>query len=147
MRIRQIIAAAAVAISAPAFSQALPLLGTYVSADGNFKFTVDRANAVNGQIRGAYATSNTPVGAEKETGAIGNYAWVKDEEGHSGQAPFEIKFGGHWRPDSWSFVIRDQWNGAYLADNTILAQGSRTYVAGDGSVQVTSLGTQVFMLH
>ena len=143
---RLAIVALGLAAGAAAFAQGLPLPGKYVSADGNFTLTITGANPGDGKMTGAYAANFGPSGAQQLQGHVGNYAWVDDLQGRSGQAPFVIRFGGGWREADWSYAQRDEWNGAYRADDTILAEGSRAYVASDGSVQVGSLGTQVFKL-
>ena len=53
---------------------------------------------------------------------------------------------GKYVSADWANAQRDEWNGAYRIDDTILAEGSRAFVASDGSIQVGSLGTQVFKL-
>lgn len=142
-----VVAAACLCFSAVALSQSGPVLGTYASADGNFVLKIAGANPGNGLISGSYEARSSPVGAFVDPGRVGRFAWVVQQSPQrDGLTPFGIRFGGQQRPDGWPYLVQDVWNGAYLVDNSIVAQGSRSYVSGDGTVQVDSLGKQVFRL-
>jgi len=125
---------------------AVPVLGTYLSADNHFKIQITNANPSNGQIDGVYATNESPQGPFTSQGTVGHYAWVANQQGQSGQAPFCINFTGSVRPNGFPYCIIDMWNGAYQTDNTMLLAGTRAYVNNQGQVQVVSLGTQKFAL-
>jgi hypothetical protein len=122
----------------------VPQLGTYLSQDGHIKIQIESANPSNGQMTGIYATNEGPEGPFTSSGAIGIYAWVANQQGQAGAAPFNIRFTGSVRPDKFPYCIVDSWNGAYQTDNTLLLAGTRAYVNNKGVVQVTSLGTQKF---
>jgi hypothetical protein len=123
----------------------VPVLGTYVSADKNFTLKISSANSTNGVITGVYTANYSPVGAFTAEGNVGSYAWVFNKgQGKDGVAPFNLSFSGSQRPDQRPYAIVDQWNGAYLTDDTILAEGSRAFVNSEGEIQVGSLGTQKF---
>ncbi|AUH52373.1 hypothetical protein CXB49_16950 [Chromobacterium sp. ATCC 53434] len=125
----------------------VPQIGTYVSADKNFSFKITSANASNGVIAGVYQANYSPIGSFKAEGEIGHYGWVFSKaQGKDGVAPFNLSFGGSQRPDGRAYNIVDSWNGAYLTNNTLLVEGSRAFVNSDGTVQVGSLGTQIFTL-
>jgi hypothetical protein len=134
------------ACGAFASAQSVPQIGTYVSADGRFVFRIATADPADGAITGGYEAKYSPIGVFSERGGIGHYSWVVNSQGQAGAPPFSISFGGSQRPDPWAYNIVDTWNGAYQMDNSILAEGSRSYVSSDGTVQVGSLGTQVFKL-
>ncbi|MFK7090683.1 hypothetical protein AAFM71_17890 [Chromobacterium violaceum] len=125
----------------------VPQTGTYISADKNFSFKITSANPSNGVIAGVYQANYSPIGAFKVEGEVGHYGWVFNKaQGRDGVAPFNLSFGGSQRPDGRPYNIVDTWNGAYLSNNTIQAEGSRAFVNSDGVVQVGSLGTQIFTL-
>ncbi|HVR99583.1 MAG TPA: hypothetical protein VMW27_23365 [Thermoanaerobaculia bacterium] len=123
----------------------VPQLGTYVSEDTNFAIKIDSANPSNGQIDGSYKASYSPEGPFSAQGSIGTYAWVfSDSQGKDGVAPFSLRVSGSIRPNKNPYCIMDTWTGAYRADNTLLMEGSRSYVNSKGSVQTASLGTLTF---
>jgi hypothetical protein len=122
----------------------VPQLGTYLSQDGHVKIQIESADPSNGQITGIYATNESPEGPFTEKGSIGQYAWVSNQQGQSGQAPFCIRFIGSVRPEGRPYCIVDTWNGAYQTDNTMLLAGTRAYVNNKGVIQVSFLGTQTF---
>ncbi|GAU04325.1 hypothetical protein BSLA_02f1855 [Burkholderia stabilis] len=125
----------------------VPLTGTYISSDKNFTFKITSADASNGVIAGVYTTNYSPIGAFTSEGNVGHYGWVFSKaQGKDGVAPFNISFGGSQRPDQRPYNIVDSWNGAYLTNNTIVAEGTRSFVNSDGVVEVGSLGTLKFAL-
>ncbi|MCX7289575.1 hypothetical protein [Janthinobacterium sp.] len=125
----------------------VPVLGNYVSEDKNFTFKISSADSSNGAISGVYNASYSPVGPLTSEGNIGHYSWVFNKsQGKDGVAPFVISFGGSARPDGRPYCISDAWNGAYQTDNSILAEGVRSFVNQDGVVQVRSLGTLRFAI-
>ncbi|AMP03558.1 hypothetical protein [Collimonas pratensis] len=125
----------------------VPAIGTYTSADKNFTLKISSANPSNGVITGVYSANYSPIGAFSVEGNVGNYGWVfSKSQGKDGVAPFNLSFGGAQRPDQRPYNIVDNWNGAYLTDNTILVEGTRSFVNSDGVVEVGSLGTLRFSL-
>ncbi|OHX14011.1 hypothetical protein [Chromobacterium sphagni] len=125
----------------------VPQTGNYISADKNFTFKITSANPANGVITGVYQANYSPIGSFHTEGDVGHYGWVFNKgQGKDGVAPFNLSFGGSQRPDGRAYNIVDSWNGAYLTNNTILAEGSRAFVNSDGVIQVGSLGTQIFTL-
>ncbi|MBS1914313.1 MAG: hypothetical protein JST22_20150 [Bacteroidetes bacterium] len=124
----------------------VPLLGTYLSSNGNFKIDITSANPSNGEIQGTYAANYSPVGPITENGSIGTYAWVSNSAGQAGGTPFSIRFQVGVRPGGFPYCVMDSWTGAYLTDNTMLLEGARSYVDNKGVVQVGSLGTLLFSL-
>ncbi|NVE00116.1 hypothetical protein [Massilia sp. BJB1822] len=125
----------------------VPVIGTYVSEDNNFTLKISSADPSNGAIRGTYVANYSPVGQINVEGAIGGYAWVFNKgQGKDGVAPFTASFGGSVRPDGRPYCINDAWSAVYLPDNTILAEGSRSFVNQDGVAEVRSLGTRRFTI-
>ncbi|AIY42883.1 hypothetical protein LT85_3725 [Collimonas arenae] len=125
----------------------VPAIGTYKSADKNFTLKISSANPSNGVITGVYSSNYGPIGAFSVEGNVGTYGWVFNKgQGKDGVAPFNLSFGGAQRPDQRPYNIVDNWNGAYLTDNTILVEGTRSFVNSDGVVEVGSLGTMRFSL-
>lgn len=126
----------------------VPVLGTYVSADKNFTIQILSANSSNGVITALYKAGYSPVGPLSVQGDIGHYGWVfSKSQGRDGVAPFSINFSAGVRPEPGRpYCISDTWNGAYLADNTLLLEGTRSYVNSDGVVSVGSLGTMKFAM-
>lgn len=125
----------------------VPVSGNYVSEDKNFTFKISSADSSNGVITGVYNANYSPVGPLTAEGQIGNYAWVFNKsQGRDGVAPFTIGFGGSSRPDGRPYCINDVWTGAYQTDNSILAEGVRSFVNQDGVIQVRSLGTLRFAI-
>jgi hypothetical protein len=125
----------------------VPEIGTYKSADKNFTLKISSANPSNGVIAGVYSANYSPIGAFSVEGNVGTYGWVFSKgQGKDGVAPFNLTFGGAQRPDQRPYNIVDSWNGAYLTDNTILVEGTRSFVNSDGVVEVGSLGTMRFSL-
>lgn len=125
----------------------VPTIGTYKSADKNFTLKISSANSSNGVITGVYSSNYSPIGAFSVEGNVGTYGWVFSKgQGKDGVAPFNLSFGGAQRPDQRPYNIVDNWNGAFLTDNTILAEGTRSFVNSDGVVEVGSLGTMRFSL-
>ncbi|MFC5473935.1 hypothetical protein [Paraherbaspirillum soli] len=125
----------------------VPLIGKYISADKNFTLKISSANPSNGVITGVYSANYSPIGGLVVEGDVGTYGWVFNKaQGKDGVAPFNLSFGGAQRPDKRPYNIVDNWNGAYLANNTILAEGSRSFVNSEGLVEVGSLGTMLFSL-
>lgn len=124
----------------------VPVLGTYLSDDKNFTLKIGSANPSNGAISGVYTSNFSPIGVFNAEGNIGVYSWVFNKgKGQDGVAPFSVQFGGSARPEpSRAYAITDTWVGAYQTDNSILAEGARSYVNELGEVQVRSLGTQRF---
>jgi hypothetical protein len=123
----------------------VPQIATYMSENRAFKIQIKSANATTGEISAAYETTYSPQGSFIDQTALGHYAWVfSDQQGKDGVAPFNIRIIGSVRPDKRPYCIVDTWNGAYLTDNTLLLEGSRSYVNSKGVVQVTSLGTMKF---
>jgi hypothetical protein len=122
----------------------VPKLGTYISSDNNYKIQINSANPSNGQITGAYEAKSSPEGSFIDQGATGGYAWVTNQQGQSGVAPFNIRMIGSVRPSGFPYCIVDTWNGAYQTDNSLLMQGSRAYVNSKGVIQVTNLGNLRF---
>lgn len=125
----------------------VPKIGTYLSADGNFKIAITAADPSNGQIQAIYETNYSPIGGFKVEGQIGNYAWVSSA-GHpgGGTAPFSIRFSAGQRPDGRPYAIQDSWTGAYQIGDALLMDGSRSYVNEQGVIEVVSLGTVTFSL-
>lgn len=145
MQFRSLAAVATLVVCSAAFAQPVPISGTYKSSDGNYTFRIVSANSSNGVITGEYAAAYSPAGPFSQTGEIGHYAWVfNSAQGTAGVAPFTLSFEGTKRPDNWDYSVVDRWTGAYLANNTIIAQGSRSFVRKDGLVDAGSLGTFVF---
>ncbi|MCU6497050.1 hypothetical protein LPN04_04495 [Rugamonas sp. A1-17] len=126
----------------------VPVLGTYTSEDKNFTFKIGAANPSNGVISGVYIASYSPVGPLNTEGNVGSYAWVFNKsQGKDGVAPFTIGFGGSVRPEPGrAYCINDVWTGVYQTDNSILAEGVRSFVNQDGTTQVRSLGTLRFAI-
>lgn len=125
----------------------VPKHGTYLSEDGNFKLQITSANSSNGQIGGTYAAQYSPEGPlHVESANIAGYSWVSNQEGKSGNAPFSISISASVRPEGRPYSIYDRWAGAYRTDNTLLMDGSRSYVNDKGVVKVVSLGTLAFSL-
>lgn len=123
----------------------VPHLATYMSEDKNFKIQIKSADASTGTISAAYETTYSPQGSFTDQTAPGTYAWVfSDQQGKDGVAPFNIRITGSIRPDKRPYCIVDTWDGAYQTDNSLLMNGSRSYVNSKGVVQVTSLGTLRF---
>lgn len=123
----------------------VPQVGTYVSEDTNFTLQIDSANSSNGQINGSYKASYSPEGPLSVQGAIATYAWVfSDSQGRGDVAPFSLRISATIRPDQRPYCIMDTWAGAYRVDNTLLMEGSRSYVNSKGTVQTASLGTLTF---
>lgn len=125
---------------------AVPQLGTYLSEDGNFKLEITSANPSNGQIGGTYETQYSPEGGFKVTNdSIAQYSWVfNDKQGKDGVAPFSLSIQANVRPEGRPYSIYDRWAGAYQTDNSLLMEGSRSYVNSKGVVEAMSLGTLRF---
>jgi len=122
----------------------VPQLGTYVSEDNNFVIQIISANASNGVINAQYKASYSPQGPISVSGDIGSYAWVTNSQGQTGVAPFHIAFSASVRPEKWPYCTCDMWNGAYQVDNTLLMDGTRSYVDNKGVIKVQTLGTLKF---
>lgn len=119
----------------------VPLLGTYASLDSTMQIEITSADPSNGQIKGTYIHNFTPEGKITVEGKIGGYAWVNNNDGGSGTAPFSINFTASVRPDGWPYCIVDFWNGFYTSANSLVLSGIRSYVKNDGTTQSTVLGT------
>ncbi|WP_046745935.1 hypothetical protein [Kordia zhangzhouensis] len=119
----------------------VPVYGTYKPSNNTFEVTITSADPSNGQIQGTYIHHYTPEGEITVTGKIGGYAWVHNNDGGSGTAPFSINFTVSVRPDAYSYCIVDFWNGFYTKTNSIVLSGVRSYVKNDGTTQSIGLGT------
>lgn len=122
----------------------LPIPGTYVSEDENFKVEIKSADPPSGVIEAVYEASYSPEGSFRVGGPIGAYAWVHNEQNVPGFAPFGIGFTAINRPGTMPYCIYDTWAGEYTKDNAILMTGVRSYVNNEGVVQTMSLGTLTF---
>lgn len=125
----------------------LPQHGVYTSDDGVQKITISSTNSGNGQIKGVYESSSSPVGPLNVTNMDGGFMWVYSKDaGKDGVAPFAIRFSAAVRPSGRAYVVMDNWNGGYETDGTLLLAGSRSYVNESGAVQSISLGTKTFSM-
>jgi len=122
-----------------------PKLGIYASEDNNFMVQIDKANSKNGQINGVYKTNYSPEGPFTVKGQIGEFSWVNSErQGKEGVAPFSIRFASDRPEPGRSYCIYDTWTGVYQVNDTLLMEGSRSYVNSKGIVQTMKLGTLTF---
>ena len=119
----------------------VPELGTYTPLDNTMQIEITSADPSNGEIQGTYTHHFTPEDEITVTGKIGGYAWVDNNDGGSGTAPFSINFTASVRPDGSPYCIVDFWNGFYTKVNSLVLSGVRSYVKNDGTTQSTVLGT------
>lgn len=79
----------------------VPMTGTYVFEDINFKLTIKGAWPENGLIAGSYATQYSPEGEfSVDSDTIAHYSWVHSEkQGRDGVAPFNINITASIRPE------------------------------------------------
>ena len=125
-------------------AQSLPLVGTYISEDQNFTLEITSTDSWTGTAKGTYKTSYSPVGPFTVQGDVGHYSWVANSPNGAGTAPFAIDFTGFQRPNGFPYVVNDKWNGIYLTNNTIRAEGTRAYINSAGVTEISTLGTLVF---
>ncbi|QHI38949.1 hypothetical protein IMCC3317_43490 [Kordia antarctica] len=119
----------------------VPKTGTYAPLNKTLTITIESADPSDGQIQGTYVHNFTPEGPITVSGKVGGYAWVKNNDGGTGTAPFHINFTASVRPEGSPYCIVDFWNGFYTNDDTIVITGSRSYVKNDGTTQSIGLGT------
>ncbi len=127
----------------------LPRVGIYKNEDYEITITISSTNASTGIITGIYHANFSPEGPPLETtGTIGNYTWVTNSEGKSGDAPFIISFSASKCPAGRPYCIIEHWNGVYRKDDTMLLTGTSSYVNNKGVAEsklivATALFTKV----
>ena len=131
----------------------IPKNGTYAPINKTMSIQITNVDTTTGVIEGIYTHLYTPEGKIEVNGNIGGYAFVKNNDGGSGTAPFSINFTVSELPDGAPYCIVDFWNGFYTivtseADNTpgdvLVMSGIRSYVKSNGVTQSTVLGTYEF---
>ena len=124
----------------------VPLLTTYTSQDGNFTIKIKTRNGSTGQLTCDYVANWSPEGKINDTQSSGSYGWVRnDRTGEIDGAPFSIQVMGAKRADEFQYAVVDNWTGAYQEGDKLRLSGSRSYVNSQGTVEVTPLGTQMFV--
>jgi hypothetical protein len=124
----------------------VPKYGTYAPQNNTMSIEITNADPSSGRIQGTYTHKYTPEGQIDIDGNIGGYAWVKNNDGGSGTAPFSINFTVSKRPNGFPYCIVDFWNGFYTASDSLVMSGIRSYVKQDGTTQSVVLGTLEFFL-
>lgn len=120
---------------------ALPTLGLYIAGNKTMRIEITSADPSTGVIEGTYENDYTPEGTMIVKGKIGGYAWVNNNDGGDGSAPFSINFTVSERPTDFPYCLVDFWNGFYSKSNSIIITGTRSYVKNDGTTQSIGLGT------
>jgi len=119
----------------------IPTPGLYMSPSKTIRIEITKADPTTGVIEGTYENDYTPEGTMIVKGKIGGYAWVNNNDGGEGSAPFSINFTVSERPIDYPYCLVDFWNGFYSKSNSIVITGTRSYVRNDGTVQSIGLGT------
>lgn len=122
-------------------SNSVPTIGLYMPTNKTMRIEITSADSSNGEIQGTYENDYTPEETMIVKGKIGGYAWVSNNDGGSGTAPFCINFTASERPNGWPYCMIDFWNGFYTKTNSIVLTGTRSYVKNDGTTMSIGLGT------